>query len=84
MRALAVVVLALSPALGLAGSTSSDPCPAYREHLAAARALLTRGDRARALAELRDARRALDSCRRSTGQGPVAGGAGDRSPSRDG
>ena len=51
---------------------STDGCRDYRNHLERARSYLERGDRAGALAELRRARAALQSCRHSDGEGVVA------------
>lgn len=51
------------PAHALDGSMTGN-CPGYVEHLQVARTHLARGDRSRAVAELRDAERALQACLR--------------------
>ena len=54
-------------------ATSLASCPGYVTHLRNARDYLSKGDRASAAAELRQAEQALDTCVRSETQGgPVA------------
>lgn len=54
-------------------ATSLASCPGYVIHLRNARDYLSKGDRASAAAELRQAEQALDTCVRSETQGgPVA------------
>jgi len=69
---LAVALVALCPLASPPEPQQLPECGAYRTHLLRARALLSRGDRARALDELRDAKAALRSCREHRDQRAVA------------
>jgi hypothetical protein len=62
-----VVVLGVGVSAASAAEVATVPanCPGYLAHLRSARTYLARGDRQAATDELRQAKRALDSCARS-------------------
>jgi hypothetical protein len=70
--------------IALADQASPAPsgCPAYRTHLLAARASLEHADRPGAIAALRQAREALDSCLGGSQGAPVAMASGTRDDAR--
>ena len=63
-------------ALGADAAPPASRCPGYLAHLQSARTCLARGDRAAAAAELRQAKKALESCLRDEADGDAVADAG--------
>ncbi len=75
--ALAVIAAASWPAGTPARAETGTPpanCPGYVMHLRNARAYLVKGNRSSAVAELRQAEQALDSCTRGEAQSSLVAG----------
>ena len=79
-----MLVLVVSPAaesVAARGASMADSCPPYSARLRSARAYLERGDRAGAIAALREAREALKACMREEAtKGSLLAAHGRRTP----